>query len=169
MEITKVTTQLRYQAQAINALAADLTLEESRWKPNPKSWSVLEVLNHLVDEEMLDFRDHLGHILFTPDQPWPEIDPGAWVTKKQYNKSLLDETLQKFKSEREKSIAWLFGLSDPDWEGFVAAPWGKLTAGEMLASWVAHDLLHLRQLVELRYMLTAKTSQPYKIEYAGDW
>ena len=39
----------------------------------------------------------------------------------------------------------------------------------MLAAWVAHDLLHLRQLVELHYAWTAQQLQPYSVAYAGDW
>jgi hypothetical protein len=48
-------------------------------------------------------------------------------------------------------------------------PWGKLSAGDIMASWLAHDLLHLRQLLELRYHLTLTNSMPYMLEYAGKW
>ena len=161
--------QLRYQGQAITVLTAGLTEEEARFKPDPESWSILEVLNHLVDEEVLDFRRHLGHTLFTPDERWPEIDPEGWVNETHYNESQLAETLQKFKSEREKSIAWLLGLSTPDWDASVSMPWGSLSAGDILASWLAHDLLHLRQIIALRYHLTASQCQPYEVTYAGKW
>ena len=39
----------------------------------------------------------------------------------------------------------------------------------MFASWVAHDNLHIRQLVELRRNLIERMTQPYDIGYAGDW
>ena len=48
-------------------------------------------------------------------------------------------------------------------------PWGKLTAGDLLASWAAHDLLHLRQLNELRYAYLIQVAAPYSVRYAGDW
>jgi len=44
-----------------------------------------------------------------------------------------------------------------------------MKAGEMFASWVAHDNLHIRQLVELRRNLIERMTQPYDIGYAGDW
>jgi hypothetical protein len=44
-----------------------------------------------------------------------------------------------------------------------------MRAGDMLASWVAHDNLHIRQLVELRRSRIESITQPYEIEYAGDW
>lgn len=169
MDLETAAAQLRYQGQAITNLAVGLTGEEARFKPDPEDWSILEVLNHLVDEEVLDFRQHLSHILFTPDQPWPKIDPQGWVTEKHYNDRHLAETVQYFKAEREKSIAWLLGLSAPEWDASVSMPWGSLSAGDMLASWLAHDLLHLRQIVALRYHLTAKQYQPYDVAYAGKW
>jgi len=34
---------------------------------------------------------------------------------------------------------------------------------------VAHDVLHMRQLVELKYAYMAQAMEPYKVKYAGDW
>ena len=169
MELENACNQLNTQGQAILHLAGDLSLEQVRWKPDAHSWSVLEVMNHLVDEEVLDFRRHLDHILHTPGEPWPEIDPQGWVTSKHYNERQIEETLAAFTAEREKSIAWLQSLSDPDFDAAIPMPWGSLSAGDMLASWLAHDLLHLRQLIELRYALTQQASTPYSVEYAGGW
>lgn len=167
--IHDVLIQLKSQSQAICSLVTGLTKEQARWKPTPENWSVLEVLNHLVDEEIDDFRAHLDHILHTPDLPWPEIDPVGWITQRHYNEHALEVTLLRFKVEREKSLNWLTGLTNPDWAAAVTQSWGTLSAGDMLASWLAHDLLHLRQLVELRYQITKNSSQPYQIDYAGKW
>lgn len=169
MNIHNAVSQLKAQGQAIAALVIELSPEETRWKPARDSWSVLEVLNHLVDEEIYDFRAHLDHILHTPEQTWPEIDPLGWVTLRHYNEGDLNKTLVRFETEREKSLTWLGELTTPDWQTTVTLSWGTLSAGDMLASWLAHDLLHLRQLVELRYLITAVASQPYQLDYAGKW
>ncbi len=169
MDLHQAVTQLRLQGQAITYLGRGLSVVQARWKPAPKTWSVLEVLNHLVDEEIYDFRAHLKHILYTPDQTWPQIDPMGWVTQRHYNQSDPDETLLRFEAEREKSLAWLAGLPAPDLDATVTQAWGTLSAGDMLASWLAHDLLHLRQLVELRYQVTKAANQPYQVDYAGKW
>ena len=169
MNFDKAVQQLENQGKAILALGKDLSVEQARWKPDPGEWSILEVLNHLVDEEQLDFRRHLHHILFTLAEPWPEIAPQDWVIAKKYNLLDLEQTLDNFISEREKSIEWLNNLTDPDWNLSIDLSWGKLSAGDMLASWCAHDLLHLRQLVELRYWLTRSDSKPFNIDYAGKW
>lgn len=169
MDLHKAQIQLKAQGLAIAALVTGLTPDEARWKPDLKSWSVLEVLNHLVDEEIYDFRANLKHILYTPDQPLPEIDPMGWVTQRHYNDANFEDTLLRFEAEREKSLTWLAGLTAPDWSAAVSTPWGTLSAGDMLASWLAHDLLHLRQLIELRYQLTSTANQPYRVAYAGEW
>lgn len=169
MDLQNARSQLKAQGQAISTLATGLTIEEARWKPDLESWSVLELLNHLVDEEIYDFRAHLDHILHTPEQPWPQIDPEGWITQRHYNQQNLDETLLRFEAEREKSLTWLAGLPAPDWDATVTWTWGKITVGDMLAAWLAHDLLHLRQLVELRYQVTKASNQPYQLDYAGKW
>lgn len=169
MNLEGAIKQLRQQGQAITALASGLTDREARWKPDSSNWSILEVLNHLVDEEVLDFRRHLDHLLHTPEDPWPEIDPGGWVIEKKYNETQLEKTLQTFRTEREKSIAWLHEQSRPNWGSAVNFSWGSLNAGDMLSSWLAHDLLHLRQLIELRYSLTLSACEPFSVEYAGNW
>jgi hypothetical protein len=39
----------------------------------------------------------------------------------------------------------------------------------MFASWVAHDLLHMRQLVELHWAHTLTLANPHKVDFAGQW
>jgi hypothetical protein len=39
----------------------------------------------------------------------------------------------------------------------------------MLVSWVEHDVLHLRQMVELLHAWNVHQAPPYALEYAGGW
>jgi len=160
---------LQKNSDLIRLLAQDIDDETARRKPDADSWSVLEVINHLYDEEREDFRTHLEQILLRPDEPWARIDPQAWVTERGYNGRSLDESLHSFLQERQRSLVWLAGLVNPDWEAFRTAPWGKFSAGDLLAAWVAHDILHIRQLVELKWANTLADLQPYDGQYAGEW
>jgi hypothetical protein len=169
VNIEHITARLAEGAAAIQAIATGVTEEQARWKPDPDSWSVLEVVNHLWDEECEDFRRRIDYTLHRPGEAWPPIDPRGWVTGRQYNERALAPSLDGFLSAREESLAWLRALPSPDWEASHAAPWGEITAGDLLASWVAHDLLHLRQLVELRWSLTTEELAPRRVEYAGAW
>jgi hypothetical protein len=169
MDLKLFITQMANHAGTIHSLALGISDEQARWKPDPGSWSILEVVNHLYDEERLDFRVRLDTILNHPDQPFPPINPTGWVTERAYNQRDLSQSVEDFLKERQKSLTWLNGLGTPDWQSSVNAPFGLLAAGDMFAAWVAHDLLHLRQLVELHWAYTVRVAEPYKVNYAGEW
>ncbi len=130
---------------------------------------MLEVVHHLYDEERDDFRRRLDHVLHRSERPWPEIDPAGWVLQRRYNEQDFEQTVAGFLRERDRSIQWLKSLNAPDWQRSYAAPWGPITAGDLLASWVAHDLLHLRQLIELHWAHTVRQVEPFRVVYAGEW
>ncbi len=161
--------QLEQHARAIESLARGISTEHARMKPNADAWSILEVINHLYDEEQFDFRVRLDIILHHPAEPFPPINPTGWVIEKKYNERDLETSLQNFMNERAKSLRWLSGLHAPNWESSITNQFGSVTAGEMFCAWVAHDVLHLRQLVELHYALVQQNAAPYVLEYAGEW
>ena len=169
MERIQAVNQLHHQGEAILSLCAPVSEVQARWKPDPENWSVLETLNHLLLEERLDFRNHLGHIFYKGQNIPTEIDSKNWEKENGKDPGSLAQCLLDFKAERKISIAWLNALHKLDWEVTISFEWGSLSAGDLLASWLAHDLLHLRQLVSLQYHLTARESQPFELEYAGAW
>ncbi|HSL29148.1 MAG TPA: DinB family protein [Anaerolineales bacterium] len=169
MEDRALFQELEGSTQIIRALLAGITQEEAQIKPNEQSWSILETVCHLYDEEREDFREHLDFILHRQHDEWHVIDPHSWVVERNYNGQNFAEMQDKFFAERERSLEWLKGLSRADWETTYTSQFGSMRAGDMLASWVAHDNLHIRQSVELRRRRIEKFTQPYEIEYAGDW
>jgi hypothetical protein len=169
MDTDRFIAQMADDAQRVRGLVEGISAEQACWRPDPDSWSILEVVNHLLDEEREDFRVMLDLALHRPNEPRPRIDPEAWVTERAYNERGLGESLQGFLAAREESLAWLRGLSSPDWEAVYQAPWGPIRAGDVFAAWVAHDLLHMRQLVELHWAYTTRQMQPYRVAYAGEW
>ena len=169
MEFKILYEELANSTEMIRALLSGLSQEEARVKPNSDSWSILEVVCHLYDEEREDFREHLDFILHRQNEEWHAIDTEGWVTKRKYNEQNFAEIQEKFFVEREKSFAWLNGLLNPDWEKTYTTEYRTISAGEMFASWIAHDNLHIRQLVELRRHRIENITKPCKLEYAGDW
>ncbi|MBN2117250.1 MAG: DinB family protein [Anaerolineales bacterium] len=169
MEFTTLYQELQNSTEMIRALLAGITQEESQVKPNADSWSILEVVCHLHDTEREDFREHLDFILHRQNEEWHRIHPEGWITERKYNEQNFAEMQNKFFSEREKSLKWLKSISNFNWETAYTLRFGPLKAGEMFASWIAHDNLHIRQLVELRRTRIENITKPYEIEYAGDW
>jgi hypothetical protein len=169
MEFETLYQDLAYGAEIIRALVFGVTQAEAQVKPTPESWSILEVICHLVDEERDDFRLRVDFTLNRPGEPWPPIHPGAWVTERKYNERDLEQSLNDFLAERAKSLVFLKGLASANWNASHMSEFSERKAGDLLGSWVAHDNLHMRQLVELRRVRLQKITDPYDIGYAGEW
>lgn len=167
--LTYYVGRLSGSAGAFESLARAAAGEQARWKPAPEKWSVLEVVNHLYDEERDDFRFRLDSLLHRPEEAWPPIDPQGWAVERKYNEREPGESLERFLEERRKSVEWLKGLKEPRLENRYDHPQGVISAGDLLASWVAHDFLHVRQLARLHWEYLNFTCAPYKTEYAGPW
>ena len=170
MDFAACQAQLRQNGELIRELVASIPEEQAKIKPSPGDWSVLEVINHLYDEEQEDFRQRFDYLLHRPSEAWPPIDPTGWVTARSYSERELSGSLQNFLDERQKSLTWLASLENPNLEQTETHPvMGKFYAGDMLASWVVHDILHLRQLIELKHFLLGDVIRPYDASYAGEW
>lgn len=168
MNLERLTTQMEHNAQAIRALARDISDQQARWRPEPEAWSIVDVINHLAYEEKHDFWDRLDLALHRPRDSWPAGDSARGVTERSRQREL-ERAVALFLAAREESLAWLRDLGTPDWDATCEAPFGQIRAGDVMAAWVAHDLLHLRQLVELRWALLIRDVETYEVRYAGDW
>jgi hypothetical protein len=169
MDIQSIVLQMRSNAQAIGMLVEGCSEQQARWKPDAAAWSVLEVVNHLLDEEREDFRPRIDGVLHRSGEAWAGIDPEGWVTARGYNQREMEPSVQGFLEAREDSLEWLLGLGEEDWAKEYQATFGKICAGDLLASWVVHDVLHMRQLVELKHAYLVRAVEPYAVKYAGDW
>jgi DinB superfamily len=170
LSLSDVATGLSQNAETIQSLVHHVAKEQAVWKPDPAQWSILEVINHLTDEEREDFRTRFDLIIYQPTAQWPNIDPQIWAIERSYNTRDLAESLEMFLLERDKTITWLKGLASPDLDQAHARPsFGNMRVGDLLASWLAHDLLHIRQLTRLHYQWLQTKVKPYAVTYAGKW
>jgi hypothetical protein len=170
MDVHYCLHELSVNATAIQYLVADMDTVQARWKPGPADWSVLEVINHLADEEREDFRARIRHVLSGSDELAPPINPQGWVIERAYNQRDLGASVADYLQERQRSLEWLRGLVNVSWEMTVPhSPRPGFRLGDLLVSWAAHDILHQRQLVELKWAYGVKSFEPYSPDYAGDW
>lgn len=170
MQIHAVINRLRANAAVFDALTRDVSEEQARWKPDARQWSVLEVVNHLADEEVEDFRSRLDLTLHRPGTPWPVIDPEHWAVERHYNRRNLRESVESFMSRRDRSARWLESLHQPEWTLSYEHPKaGGISAGDLLAAWLAHDYLHIRQLSRLHRQYVQERVAPFSVDYAGPW
>ena len=163
MDLSLATTQMAANAERIRALVAKVDADQARWRPQPDAWSILEVVGHLLDEERCDFRAILDVLLLHPDTELPGVEHRRIAGH-------LEELLARFLAAREDSLAWLRTLEAPNWEAPYETWFGHFTAADICAAWVAHDLLHMRQLVELQWAYTTTVVlAPHRVDYAGPW
>ncbi len=170
MNADKLIATLDANAQRIRPLIEGAGDDLVRWRPEPKHWSILEVAAHLLDEEREDFRARVDFLLHRPETKAPPIDPEGWVVARKYNERDPRDTLDAFLEERAHSVTWLRGLEAPAWDHSFTHPiGGTLHAGDILSAWVAHDLLHIRQLTRIHFLFVQEQAKPYHVHYAGDW
>jgi len=139
------------------------------WKQTPEKWCLLEILCHLYDEERDDFRFRTKWVLERPNEIPPPFNPINWVTDHKYMEQDYIEMLDKFINERESSIIWLKSLKNVNWNNSFEHPkLGTMSAKYFLNNWLAHDYLHIRQIVKLKFNYLNNQFEE-NLNYAGIW
>ena len=113
MNHQQIITHLSVNGDVFKYLFKNLSEEQAHWKPCAERWSLLEVINHLYDEEREDFRKRLALVLSDPDAPWPAIDPEGWVLQRGYNERNLKESLDNDRRTAAGQLACPRSVSHP--------------------------------------------------------
>lgn len=170
MHVDNLIASLERFGRSLPELVRGVSPNDARWKPPDGAWSILEIVRHLGDEEEFDFGLRVRSTLNDPAAGWPPIDPEDWAVERRYNEGDLDEAAGKFVTLRSESVAWLRSLKNPDWSLAYQHPKiGPLRAGDLLAAWVAHDALHLRQIAKRQFQLASRDAGDFHTQYAGEW
>lgn len=128
-----------------------------------ESWSPFDILGHLIHGERTDWIPRLRIILEHGEkQPFEPFDRFA-----QFRSSVgktLDDLLGDFAFRRRQNVETLRALrltrEQLDLRG-MHPELGTVTARELLATWVAHDLSHIRQI--------ARVMAKHYADEAGPW
>ena len=169
MNYNHIISELQQNKTIFHSLFQHMDTDMQLWKPAPGKWCMLEIICHLYDEERDDFRTRLRHILENPEAAMQPIDPEGWVISRAYAEEHYNHKLNAFIHEREVSVAWLYTLEEAIWDNVHMHPkLGTISAHMMLANWLAHDYLHIRQIIRLKYLYLQKTTGQ-NLDYAGNW
>jgi len=169
MTITGIIDKLENNKQVFKSLLFDKVEQEYLWRPKPEKWNILEIVCHLLDEEREDFKVRTRSVLETPLKDLPAINPEGWVLERDYASKSYIETLEEFLVERDKSISWLKGQIDANWQNvYKHQILGNMSAKLFLTNWLAHDYLHIRQILRYNYNYLKETTT-LDLQYAGNW
>ena len=126
------------------------------------TWSPYDVVGHLIHGERTDWIPRARHILAGETGPFETFDRTAQFTESRGRS--LDELLATFAELRRENIAVLIGmnLTDDDLDRTGIHPeLGEVTLGQLLATWVVHDLDHITQVARTMAKLYTEATGPW--------
>ncbi len=167
--LSYIIDELNNNKEIIVRLLSDLPSQLEKWKYENDNWCIIEVLCHLVDEEVHDFRARFLSLIRDPTKPFEPIDPQGWVLARGYIHQDLSSKLIEFEKKRTESINLLKDLEEISWENIYQHPTlGAMTPKMILTNWLAHDYLHIKQILRIKHKFLANLSNE-SLSYAGTW
>ncbi len=154
---------LRRTPEVLRAWLGGLSQVWVESNEGPETWSPYDVLGHLIHGEKADWipraqqiLEGRGHVPFPPFDRFAQFEESKGKT--------LDELLDEFEEEREKSLGILKAMdlaeTDLDLEG-THPEFGSVSLRQLLATWVAHDLGHLGQIARVMAKQNQKAVGPW--------
>ena len=142
---------LRTTPDVLRTLLRELPVAWIHAIEGPGSWSPYDIVGHLIHGERTDWIPRVEHILRHGDAVvFPAFDREAMFGASR-GRSLAD-LLDTFDQLRKESLTRLeaLALSNVDLARHGQHPeFGQVTLGQHLATWVVHDLGHIRQVVRV--------------------
>jgi len=112
-----------------------------------ETWSPYDVVGHLIHGERTDWIPRARHILAGESRPFDKFDRAAQF--REGGGESLGELLATFAELRRENVAALSAMSltaeDLGRRG-LHPELGEVTLGQLLATWVVHDLDHVGQI-----------------------
>lgn len=137
--------------RVLDDLLRDLPEPWIRGTEGPDTWSPYDVVGHLIHGERTDWMPRVEHLLahgeslaFTPFNRFAQFEESRGRT--------LEQLLGTFTELRGQSLHRLstLKLEPADLERHGKHPeLGRVTLGQLLATWVAHDLDHIVQIARV--------------------
>lgn len=133
-------------AKKIEKLLQGVPAARLRKRPGPDKWSVLEIVTHLADAELVGaYRMRL--ILSAPGTPIAAYDQNVWVETGHYDKRDVHKSLEQFRAIREGNLALLKTLTPAQWKHHgMHAERGEETIEHIVRMFAGHDINHTKQI-----------------------
>lgn len=134
----------------LSALLAGLPERWVRATEGDGTWSPYDVVGHLIHGERADWLPRARHILAGDRRPFEPFDRAAQF--KEGPGRSMSELLMTFAELRRENVAALsdMNLTSADLSRPGLHPeLGEVTLGQLLATWVAHDLDHVGQIARV--------------------
>ena len=155
---------LRRTPVTLKHLIGDLPDAWINANEGPETWSAYDIVGHLIHGEQTDWIPRAEIILEHGEaKAFEPFDRYAQFEKSK-GKSIA-ELLDEFQALRERNLEMLEQMSlTPDKLSLRGThpELGSVTLGELLATWVAHDLSHIAQAVRVMCRQYSEAVGPWK-------
>ncbi|MBI4260639.1 MAG: DinB family protein [Actinobacteria bacterium] len=148
---------------ALRAMLSDLSEAWTTGDEGPGTWSPNQVVGHLTHIEECDWIDRTRVILeHGTDRAFDPVDREAGFAR--FKGWSLVDLLDRFASVRASNLDALGALVEVEDLGRrgVHPTFGEVTLGQLLATWVVHDLNHLGQIVKAMAKQYAQAVGPWR-------
>ena len=142
--IDKALEVLQQTPNTLQSLLESLSHEWVFSNEGPETWSVFDVVGHLIHGEKTDWIPRLNIILYEENKHFVPFDRFAQFENSKGKN--LQELLHEFSSLRNENLVYLnrLSLSENQLEMTGIHPeFGTITAKQLLSTWVTHDLGHI--------------------------
>ena len=136
--------------QDVRRTAAGLSDAQLRTPEAPGKWSIVEVLQHLADAELV-WSVRVRMALGEDAPPLTGYDQDAWATRMRYRDASPEVALALLEVLRAFNLRLLRSLTPEEWRRVaVHEERGEESVEHMARLYAGHDLVHLRQLRRIR-------------------
>lgn len=119
----------------------------------PGKWSIIEVLQHLADSELV-WAYRLRMVLAHDKPEITGYDQDLWAKRLNYQSAKYDDAVGQIKLLRKLNLQLLASLSPVDLQ---RTGWhnerGEESVAHMIALYAGHDLVHRNQILRIKSML----------------
>ena len=141
--------------EAVERAVSGLSEEQLRRPEKPGKWSVIEVVQHLADSEMV--YGYRMRMILAHDAPAIEaIDQDLWATRLRYADVSLAAALRQLGVLREANLRLIRGLSPAELDRFgIHSERGPESVRRITELLAGHDLVHRRQIDRIKRAIGA--------------
>ena len=131
-------------------LVNGLTGEELRRPEAPGKWSILEVIHHLADSELV-WAYRLRLVLAEKQPQITGYDQERWASQLKYGEANLEDVLELVGILRKANLRLISSLSDEELQrAGTHNERGEETIEHMIRLYAGHDLVHSNQISRIR-------------------